>query len=296
MTDDSFNLKQGLASHHAEQAFVSYKRRERGSELVADGGEVPAAALGDETGGDAALFVVVVEDVLDVDVEGEVAPLVGCTEVEEHAGIDFLEDGGLALDSGGFLVVVINLRLVFGGRVEGILFLGLGQHGVVGTEDAILQDVEIEDMLAALEVDVGAQLQVLGGLPCEDGIGSEVGGAERVAEGDVEEFGSADSLPRGIDVGGKWTVLVVGRELDAIGVVVAGVVVFGDVLVDEVAGNVVEPVELDVQSGEPLAGSEGELEGVKCLGHQDIAVFFVGPHIIGHDEVGLTIQVGGVDE
>ena len=88
----------------------------------------------------------------------------------------------------------------------------------------------------------------------------------------------------------------VGRELDAVGVVVAGIVMLGNVLIDEVAGNVVEPVDFDVQPGEPLAASEGELEGMERFGLQNIAVLIVGAQIVGHDEVGLTIQVGRVDE
>ena len=126
--------------------------------------------------------------------------MVGSAEVEKNARIDFLEDGGLILCILHQLFKSLKAFQILGSRIGFIFCPEFLHHSVEITEEPVFMDIDVEDVLTTHEVDMGTKLQILSGLPGNDGIGSKTGGAERIAEVEVEKLGTTYILPCGSEV------------------------------------------------------------------------------------------------
>lgn len=249
-------------------------------ELVGDGGHEPAAALWDEACGHAALAVGVVEEVLDVEGEGDIAEMIAGADVEEDAG----REGVLGIQRGlnliGIRHEVVNLLLIFcddgGVGVRGLHIFGkphhiVGQHVDSAGIDTIREDVEIGVVLASLETDMGMETEVARGLPGYDAVGGDDGDVERVVVGGVCLFVLTDVLNGGVEVCRPAPTLVFSGEFESVGIDETSVGMFDELRDDEVLGVVVECVDLKVESGNPLCGSEGELQELSVSGSSSVA-------------------------
>ena len=139
------------------------------------------------------------------------------------------------------------------------------------------------------------ETEVARGLPGYDAVGGDDGDVERVVVGGVCLFVLTDVLNGGVEVCRPAPTLVFSGEFESVGIDETSVGMFDELRDDEVLGVVVECVDLKVESGNPLCGSEGELPGIECLRGEFGGILRIAQHGC-EEEVDFAIEVWCVDE